>query len=138
MAKFPLYMQPKDSDVCGPTCLKMIASYYGIEVDLDSLIKQTNTIQLGASMLALSEAAEKIGFKPIGIKIKSSELSNNSFYPCIAHINLFHFVVIYKVKNDLVYIADPSRGFQKKTKKHFEKTWLHETERMGKLLLINL
>ncbi len=136
MAKFPLYMQPENSDICGAMCLKMIASYYGLEVNVDELIHNTNKIERGVSMLELTTAAGKNGLKPVGIKIKSSQLNNSSFFPCIAHVNLFHFVVIYRVTKDLVYIADPSAGYLKKSIKQFENIWLHKVEQMGKLLLI--
>lgn len=71
----------------------------------------------GVSLLGISDAAEKIGFRTIGVKINFEQLCNEASLPCIVHWNQCHFVVVYKVekkKNETyIYISDPASGLLK-------------------------
>ena len=55
---FPHYRQP-DSKDCGPTCLRIVAKYYGKNIPLQQLRTFSETVRDGNSMLDLSEAADK-------------------------------------------------------------------------------
>lgn len=62
-------------------------------------------------MLGISDAAEYIGFRTLGVKISFEQLANDAVLPCILHWNQNHFVVCYDVKknwhgNYKIYIAD--------------------------------
>ena len=65
---FPFYKQP-DSKDCGPTCLKIIAKYYGKTLSIQKLRELSETTREGSNLLTLSEAAEKIGFRTLGVKL---------------------------------------------------------------------
>ena len=66
MPKFPHYQQ-LDSMNCGPTCLRMIAKYYGKTYSLQYLRSRFYITREGMSMLGISEAAENIGFRTRGL-----------------------------------------------------------------------
>jgi ATP-binding cassette, subfamily B, bacterial len=134
MAKFPHYMQT-DAMTCGPTCLRIIAAYYGKNYSLADLVQISHTNREGSSLLGLSEAAEKIGFRTLGTKIHLSQLTDELALPCIAHWNQQHFVVIYKVTQKHVYISDPAHGLIEYTKEEFRKCWVSDGEDEGILLL---
>lgn len=68
MKRFPHYRQLDAMD-CGPSCLRMIASYYGKEYSLETLRKRSFITRAGVSMLGISDAAESIGFKTMGVRI---------------------------------------------------------------------
>jgi ATP-binding cassette subfamily B protein len=68
MPNFPHYLQP-DSKDCGPTCLKIVAKYYGKSLSLPLLRQLSETTREGSNLLTLSEAAESIGFRTLGVKI---------------------------------------------------------------------
>ncbi len=68
MSNFPHYLQP-DSKDCGPTCLKIVAKYYGKSLSLPLLRQLSETTREGSNLLTLSEAAESIGFRTLGVKI---------------------------------------------------------------------
>ena len=70
LKKFPIYIQ-LDSMDCGPTCLRIIAKYYGKNFSLQSLRDKCHINREGVSLLGISDAAEKIGFRTIGVKINS-------------------------------------------------------------------
>lgn len=48
--------------------------------------------------------------------------------PCILHWNKNHFVVLYKVKNDQFYIANPSKGFETYNISDFQHLWIGDDE----------
>jgi len=62
MSSFPHYKQPDEMD-CGATCLRMVAKHYGKTYSLPDLRQATQTTREGISLLGLSTAAEKIGFR---------------------------------------------------------------------------
>lgn len=106
---FPFVKQPDAMD-CGPACLKMVAAYYKKSLSIDSLRKKCYITREGVSFLGLSEAADSLGFKTIGVKIPFDLLMENVPMPCIVHWRQRHFVVVYKIKNNKVYVADPAVG----------------------------
>lgn len=138
MKKFPVYKQAESKD-CGPTCIKIIAKYYGKIINTQKLRTLSETTRAGSSLLGLSEAAEIIGFHTIGIKINFNNLLEVQL-PCIAHWNKSHFVVVYKIKRDIVYISDPAHGLLKYSKGKFIQHWIgnnaNETTEEGVALLI--
>ncbi|WP_289393449.1 cysteine peptidase family C39 domain-containing protein [uncultured Phocaeicola sp.] len=67
MNTFPHYLQLDAMD-CGPTCLRMIAKYYGKNYSLQTLRSRSFLTREGVSMLGISDAAESIGFRTSGQK----------------------------------------------------------------------
>lgn len=60
---------------CGPTCLRMVAKHYGKNFSLQKLRDISGINKEGISLLGLSEAAEKIGFRTMD----SSYLTYSSY-----------------------------------------------------------
>ena len=104
---FPFYHQLESAD-CGPSCLRMIAKYYGRSYSIRYLREQAFITREGVSMLGISDAAERIGFRTMGVKVTLEQLRAEVPLPCVLHWNQNHFVVLYKVKNGKYYIADPA------------------------------
>lgn len=127
MKRFPHYRQLDAMD-CGPTCLKMIASYYGKDYSLETLRKRSFITRAGVSMLGVSDAAESIGFKTLGVRISLSQLKHDMPLPCILHWNQNHFVVCYDIKKtrhgDKFYIADPATKKISFSEKEIRHCWL--------------
>ncbi len=121
---------------CGPSCLRSIAKYYGKEISLDYLRNCSHTTRAGSSLLGIGEAAEKIGFRTIGARLSYEDLKEEAPFPCIAHWQQKHFVVIYKIEKasplsflrrktegEVIYISDPAHGMLKYSKEEFLKNW---------------
>lgn len=123
MISFPHYIQP-DSKDCGPTCLRIISKYYGKNITLKTIRNFSETNRIGTTLLSLSNAAERLGFKTIGIKTDYKSLKEDIPLPCIVHWNNDHFVVVYKIKNNKVYISDPAHGLLEYSKDEFIKFWI--------------
>lgn len=142
MKKFPFFRQPDAMD-CGPTCLKMIASFYGREISFDYLRAQTFITKDGVSLKGISRAAEIIGFKTVGGRLSISTLQVKAILPCILHWNQEHFVVLYKIKKQnkdiIFYIADPGKGLLQYHRKDFLEHWISTKtrgEEKGVVLLL--
>jgi ATP-binding cassette subfamily B protein len=138
LKKFPNYLQTESKD-CGPTSIKIIAKYYGRTINIQVLRDLSETTRAGSSLLNISEAAEKIGFRTLGIKFSINKLEEATL-PCILHWNSSHYVVLYKIKKEKYYISDSAFGLIEYTKKEFEKFWIGnnatETSEEGIALLL--
>lgn len=122
MTFVPYYPQHDAMD-CGPTCLRMVAAFYGKRYSLEGLREKSFITREGISMLGISEAAEKIGFRSICVQVGYEKLQEAPL-PCIIHWNQQHFVVVYKLNDKHVWVADPGAGKLKYTKEEFCNCWL--------------
>lgn len=125
---FPHYQQLDEMD-CGSTSLRMIAKYYGKDYSAEMLRQHCHITRNGVSMLGISEAAEYLGFRTLGVRITMDQLANDASLPCILHWNQNHFVVCYKVRKDRsgryrFYIADPASQKLCYTEEEFMRCWL--------------
>ena len=149
MRNFPHYRQA-DSKDCGPTCLKIIAKFYGKATHIQTLREFSETTREGSNLLSISDAAEKIGFRTIGVKISATKLQEVAL-PSILHWNKNHYVVLYKIsaansrfrkKNSerRYYISDPAYGLIDYSQDDFIKMWIgnnaDETTEEGIVLLL--
>ncbi|QNL49831.1 peptidase domain-containing ABC transporter [Olivibacter sp. SDN3] len=124
--KFPFFRQ-HDSMDCGATCLRMIFKYYKRNISIHYIRQLTKTHKDGVNMLGISQAAEKLGFRTQGIRLTLEQLHEIDL-PCILHWRQNHFVVLYKAKKDIYYIADPARGLRELTTKEFTNDWYAHKE----------
>lgn len=119
---FPFYRQADEKD-CGPTCLKSIAKHYGKSISLSSLREYSETQREGSNLLNLSNAAEKIGLRSMGVKISLEDLQEAPL-PCILHWNKNHYVILYNIRKGKYYISDPAHGKLKYNEYEFLKHWI--------------
>lgn len=124
---FP-FLQQHDSMDCGPTCLRMIAKYYGKIYSLQYLRENCFITREGVSLLGISDAAEHIGFVTSGLKVTLHQLEKEVVLPCILHWNQNHFVVCYQItgrgNKKTYHIADPAVGKVKCSQSEMTKHWL--------------
>lgn len=126
MKSFPFYKQPDTKD-CGPSCLRIVAKHYGKTIPLQQIRSLSETTREGSSLLGLSDAAENLGFRSLGVQIDFNTLEEEVPFPCMVHWNKQHFVVVYKIdKSGKVYISDPSYGLITYSKQEFIKSWIGE------------
>lgn len=134
MPKFPFFKQ-LDSMDCGPTCLRMVAKYYGRNIKIQLLRKYCEISKTGVSLLGISRAAEKIGFRSFGIQCPLVKL-NEVELPAIIHWHSGHFVVLYKVKHEKYFIADPISGLKVIEKREFASSWLQTADGDNGIILL--
>lgn len=111
---------------CGPTCLRMVAKYHGKDFNIRKLRETAQISKEGVSLLGISEAAEKIGFRTTGARLTFRHLAGAAPLPCILHWDQNHFVVLppqsIKSRNK-VWIADPGEGLIRIDKSVFLEKW---------------
>ncbi len=119
--KFPSARQLDQMD-CGPTCLQIICKYYEVDYELQHFRDLCDTTKSGSSMLGIYEGAKLLGMDAAAIQIGYEDLDEDLF-PSIAYWDQKHFVVLYKIEKDLVYISDPAHGLITYKKEDFLKLW---------------
>lgn len=131
------FLSQHDTMDCGSTCLRMIAKYYGKSYTSQTLRQRSHITREGVSLLGVSDAAESIGFRTIGVKTTLEKLEKENVTPFIAHWDQNHFVVVYEITKDKVYIADPGVGKITYSKEEFATHW-ESTQQNGEKLGIAL
>jgi ATP-binding cassette subfamily B protein len=143
LKRFNAYRQLNAMD-CGPTCLRMIANYYGRHFSAETIRRASGFNKQGVSMLGISEVAEKMGFRTRGVRIDLKALINDARLPCILHWNRRHFVVLLSApkwgRSKGLKVADPAQGIVSYTLKEFRDHWIsaidEEGEPVGTALLL--
>jgi len=102
----------------------MVAKYYGRNYPLHELREKSFLTREGVSLLGISDAAEAIGFRTIGVKIPFYKLVEDALLPCIVHWYQRHFIVVYKITKKSIFVADPAAGLITYTHEDFKKGWL--------------
>lgn len=135
-----IFIAQHDKMDCGPACLAMIASWHGKTYALKFLRESAFISREGVSLLGISEAARKIGFKATSVKISIHTLTSIKS-PAIIHWNQNHFVVLVAIKKSrisgkLTYqLADPGHGLIQLSEEAFKKSWLSDGDDGIALLL---
>ena len=114
---------------CGPTCLRMVAKYYGRSISLEYLRNKSQYGKMGVNLLGISDAAESIGLRSVGAKLTFDQIISDVPLPAILHWGQYHFVVLTpdSTKNKLI-VADPAKGIIRLSKGEFLKYWISITE----------
>ncbi|MBW4897059.1 peptidase domain-containing ABC transporter [Prevotella denticola] len=108
---------------CGIACMAMVCKYYGRKCSFETLSNTCTITNEGVSMQALKQLAEALGFDVLCGKASLYQIKDIN-YPCLLHWNQNHFVVLYKVKKNGFYIADPAKGHVKYDLEVFKKHWV--------------
>ena len=108
---------------CGIACLCMICKFFGRSISIETMANLCHANKEGVSLMGLSESATILGFHAIAARTSINKLQIVPL-PCILHWNQNHFVVLYRIKNNKYYIADPGKGLITYTLDEFKKHWL--------------
>ncbi len=134
--QFPFDYQSDIAD-CGPTCLRMIARYYGKNYSSHFINGICSLGSEGTSILDLSRAAERIGLESLAVYARYEMLQNLPL-PAIALWEQHHFIVIHRCQGKRIYVADPINGYRTYTSSEFARGWQDplKEEIQGILLLL--
>ena len=125
---------------CGPTCLRMVAKYYGRSISLEYLREHSHITREGVNLLGISEAAETIGLHAFSVRLSFAALDEEATLPCILHWNQNHFVVLppqdyNRGKDNKILIADPGHGLIKVDRSTFLQCWADHRDEGVALIL---
>jgi ATP-binding cassette subfamily B protein len=130
---FP-YESQLDARDCGPACIKIISRHYGKFYSLKYLRELCGITKEGVSLLDISYACEYIGLRTLSFKISLEEFAKVPL-PCIIHWRNKHFIVVYKVKKNFIYVSDPAIGLLKYSYNDFKKGWLGSDDKWAVMAL---
>ena len=133
--KFPFYRQLDYRD-CGPTCLRMVAKYYGKTFSREFLRDKAGITRVGVTMAGIADAAEAIEMRTLGIRIALESLVNEVPTPCIVPWRQKHFVVVFKTTKDKIFVADPAQGLLTYTHQEFLEAWTNTIDKTGFALVL--
>lgn len=123
--KLKLKMQHDETD-CAAACLEMILNYYGKKVSLRELRLNAGTDIQGTSGYGIRLCAEKNGLSCKGFTAPEKSMIMQIPFPAIFHIKengMEHYVVVQKIKKQIIYIFDPAKGIIKQKLTDFFKRW---------------
>ena len=123
-----------DAKDCGPACLKIIAKFYGKYYSLQYLRDKCGITREGISFLDLSFAAESISLRSHSLNCSFETLRDVVPFPVIIHWDNSHFVVLYKINKNNVYISDPAKGLVHYTHTDFVNKWYKKEDAAGAVM----
>lgn len=108
---------------CGAACLAIISKQHGFTTSITKIREIAGTDKQGTNAYGIIKAAEQIGFSAKGVKGDEKAFFSQFPLPCIAHVvvngSLLHYVVIHKITEKQIIIADPAEGIVKLTPEAF-------------------
>ena len=87
----------------------MLASYFGLSVDLSSLRRQFSVSLKGATLSSIDRVCRELGLATRAIRCSYRELRNVRT-PCILHWRFNHFLILESVSSGGLVLFDPARG----------------------------
>lgn len=113
---------------CGCACLATICKTYGLKYPISKIREVAGTDKDGTSALGVIKAAEKLGFSAKGVKAnKPEDIFSEIPLPAIAHVvidnTMLHYVVIHKISEKEIIVADPAKGIVKYKPIEFFNIW---------------
>jgi len=128
MARWACVKQHDQRD-CGAAALATVVKQHGLDIGIARVREIAGTDRIGTSLAGLREGAERLGLLAKGVKGPVSALEKIPL-PAIAHIvkeiageKMGHFVVLHRVKDGKVLLADPGDGILTETLEEFAKRW---------------
>ena len=88
----------------------------------------------GISVQSVKLIAESIGLCAMSFRANIKDLAAIIPLPVIILWKNNHFIVVYKINSDYVYVCDPAIGYIQYTYKEFQIGWYAENKNMGVLL----
>jgi ATP-binding cassette, subfamily B, bacterial len=137
--KFRYYRQMERKD-CGPTCLQMLASYYGKYYPVHYIGSLCYGSRLGVSMAGMQKGGETLGFDTFVTQLTETEIFTEAPLPAVIYWKKNHYVVLVGAgkgsrKDTHAIIADPERGKLTITREELRKNWLNSDTGLGFTLL---
>lgn len=113
---------------CGCACLATICKTYGLKYPISKIREVAGTDKEGTSALGVIKAAEQLGFSAKGVRANNPEdIFGEIPLPAIAHVvidnTMLHYVVIHKISEKEIIVADPGKGIVKYKPSDFFNIW---------------
>ncbi|MCJ1993964.1 peptidase domain-containing ABC transporter [Lactococcus piscium] len=120
----PVILQHDASD-CAAAVMSSICRFYGEDYTLMKMREVLGTDIYGTTVSGLVTGATRLGFDAKAIKMKVEDVTQDYTLPAILHVRTVsgatHFIVVYQIKKDNLFVMDPAFGYEKRTRADIEK-----------------
>ena len=114
MSKYPIFLQDNENS-CGAYCLKMLLNYYKRDDEIKNIKKRCRLCKEGISVYGLIQVLKQYHIEAKAYQCDFKHLEEIQT-PAIIHLKqgeLYHYVVIYKIKETYFVVGDPAKGLIK-------------------------
>lgn len=118
---YPHIEQQSSSD-CGAACLGMISQYWGKRLSINYLRELIGIGRSGSSLKSLAKAADSLGYHARPVRASLSRIVEQK-NPWIAHWQGDHYVVVYRVRDNKILVADPATAIRQVGRAEFLASW---------------
>jgi ATP-binding cassette subfamily B protein len=119
--RFPHVYQLDEMD-CGAACLAMICRHFGRAVAITHIRQAVHTSTDGTTLAGITRGAQELGLEARSVRASKSRLDDLPL-PAVAHWEGNHWVVVYRVDDEHVRVADPARGLRRVPRETFLERW---------------
>lgn len=109
--RFPWVRQIDEAD-CGAASVAMLCRAFGHKASLSYVRSAVGTGETGTTLAGIKRGGEQVGLEITALKSSVGRLDTLTL-PAIIHWDGNHWIVLYRVAADHVWVADPGRGLRK-------------------------
>lgn len=133
MLKYPIFLQDNENS-CGAYCIKMLLSFYKRDDEIKNIKKRCRLTKEGITVYGLIQVLKKYHLEAKAYQCEFKHLFEEVNCPAIVHLkqdDLYHYVVLYKIKDEYFLVGDPAKGLIKMSYESFSKQFT------GIIIMIN-
>lgn len=123
MLKYPIFLQDNENS-CGAYCIKMLLSFYKRDDEIKNIKKCCRFTKEGITVYGLIQVLKKYHLEAKAYQCEFKHLFEEVNCPAIVHLkqdDLYHYVILYKVKDGYFLVGDPAKGLIKMSYESFSK-----------------
>lgn len=123
MSRYPIFLQDNENS-CGAYCLKMLLSYYKRDDEIRNIKKSCHLSKEGITVYGLIKVLKEYNIEAKAYSCEFKNLLNEVKLPAIIHLKvdeLYHYVVLYRIKDKYFLVGDPAKGLVKMSYEMFSK-----------------
>ena len=123
MLKYPIFLQDNENS-CGAYCIKMLLSFYKRDDEIKNIKKRCRLTKEGITVYGLIQVLKEYHLEAKAYQCEFKHLFEEVNCPAIVHLkqdDLYHYVILYKVKDGYFLVGDPAKGRIKMSYESFSK-----------------
>ena len=123
MLKYPIFLQDNENS-CGAYCIKMLLSFYKRDDEIKNIKKRCRLTKEGITVYGLIQLLKKYHLEAKAYQSEFKHLFEEVNCPANVHLkqdDLYHYVILYKVKDGYFLVGDPAKGLIKMSYESFSK-----------------
>lgn len=123
MLKYPIFLQDNENS-CGAYCIKMLLSFYKRDDEIKNIKKRCRLTKEGITVYGLIQVLKEYHLEAKAYQCEFKHLFEEVNCPAIVHLkqdDLYHYIILYKVKDGYFLVGDPAKGLIKMSYESFSK-----------------